>query len=199
MSSSVLFLSKNGWEWVAFLEKWVGVGCFSWKMGGSGSFLSKNGWQWVVFLEKWVGVGESGWEWLGTQFGKALSVLVRNSKASLTSLDWQEHEDSASDNSPFVIGDNGSSNDIIRMKKQRLDNATNTIIGHLNINSFRNKFAFVEDVIKLFDVFLVSESKLHHNITRSFFKKKYDKVTLIGDFNLSSDMFLLKYFCKHIT
>ena len=85
------------------------------------------------------------------------------------------------------------------MKKQRLDNATNTIIGHLNINSFRNKFAFVEDVIKLFDVFLVSESKLHHNITRSFFKKKYDKVTLIGDFNLSSDMFLLKYFCKHIT
>ena len=44
------------------------------------------------------------------------------------------------------------------MKKQRLDNASNTIIGHLNINLFRNKFVFVEDITKLFDVFLVSES-----------------------------------------
>ena len=46
------------------------------------------------------------------------------------------------------------------MKKQRLDNPNNTIIGHSNINSFRNKFVFVEDIINLFDVFLVSESKL---------------------------------------
>ena len=46
------------------------------------------------------------------------------------------------------------------MKKQRLDNANNTMIGHLNINSFRNKFVFLEDIIKLFDVCLVSESKL---------------------------------------
>ena len=45
------------------------------------------------------------------------------------------------------------------MKKQRLDNAGNTITGHLNTNSFRNKFIFVENIIKLFDVFLVSESK----------------------------------------
>ena len=44
------------------------------------------------------------------------------------------------------------------MKKQRLDKASNAIIGHLNINLFRNKFVFVEDITKLFDVFLVSES-----------------------------------------
>ena len=48
------------------------------------------------------------------------------------------------------------------MKKHRLDDANNKIIGHLNINSFRNKFVFVEDIIKLFDVFLASESKLDH-------------------------------------
>ena len=47
---------------------------------------------------------------------------------------WQEYKDSVSDNSPFVLGDSVSSNDISRMKKQRLDNASNTIIGHLNIN-----------------------------------------------------------------
>ena len=45
---------------------------------------------------------------------------------------------------------------------QRLDNSSNAIIGHLNINSFRNKFVFVEDIIKLLNVFLVSESKLDH-------------------------------------
>ena len=66
-----------------------------------------------------------------------ISVLVRNFKVFLTNLDWQNYEDSVSGNSPFVTGDSVFSNDIIRMKKQRLDNANNTMIGHLNINSFR--------------------------------------------------------------
>ena len=56
------------------------------------------------------------------------------------------------------------------MKKQRLDNANNTIIGHLNINSFRNKFVFVEDIMTLFDVFLVSESKLDHTFPSNQFR-----------------------------
>ena len=60
-----------------------------------------------------------------------ISMLATNFKVFLTNLDWQEYEDSASDNSPFVIGDSVSSIDIIR--KQRLDNASNTIIGLLNI------------------------------------------------------------------
>ena len=51
------------------------------------------------------------------------------------------------------------------MKKQRLDKASNTIIDPLNIDSFRNKFVFVEDIIKLFDVFLFSQSKLDHMFT----------------------------------
>ena len=56
------------------------------------------------------------------------------------------------------------------MKKQRLDNANNAIIDHLNRNSFRNKFVFIEDIIKLFDVFLVSESKLHHTFPINQFR-----------------------------
>ena len=94
--------------------------------------------------------------------GTGVSVLATNFKAFLTKLDWQEYEDSVSDSSPFVIGDSVSSNDSTRMKKQRLDNASNTIIGHLNINLFRNNFFFVEDVIKLFGVLLVFETKLDH-------------------------------------
>ena len=41
LGRSVSFLSKNGWEWVVFLEKWVGVGESDWK---------------------WVRVTGSGWE-----------------------------------------------------------------------------------------------------------------------------------------
>ena len=67
-----------------------------------------------------------------------------------------------SDNFSFVIGDSVSSNDIYRMKTQRLDNSNNTIINHLNsnINSFRNKFVFFSDTRELFDVALNCESKL---------------------------------------
>ena len=46
-----MFLSKNRWKWVAFLEKWVGVGESGWEWLGVG----KSGWE-------WLGVGESGWE-----------------------------------------------------------------------------------------------------------------------------------------
>ena len=41
-----------------------------------------------------------------------ISVLAKNFKAFLINLDWQEYEDSVSDNSPFVVGDSVSSNDI---------------------------------------------------------------------------------------
>ena len=36
----------------------------------------------------------------------------------------------------------------------------NTIIGHLNINSVRNKFDPLDNIVKAFDIFLISESKL---------------------------------------
>ena len=62
------------------------------------------------------------------------------------------------------------------MKKQRLENANNTIIGRLNINSFKKKFVFVEDIIKLFDVFLVSESKLDHTFPSNQFRINRHKI-----------------------
>ena len=82
-----------------------------------------------------------------------ISVLVSNFKAFPTNLDWQKYEDGVNANFPFVIGDSYSSNDIVRIKKPRLDYANNTIIGHSNINSSMDKFAFIEDIIKLSDVF----------------------------------------------
>ena len=38
-------------------------------------------------------------------------------------------------------------NDILRIRKQGTENALNTTIGHLNINSMRNKFVLVENII----------------------------------------------------
>ena len=76
------------------------------------------------------------------------------------------------------------------MKKQRLDNANNTIIGHLNINSFRNKFVFIEDIIKLFDVFLVSESKLDHTFPSNQFRISGHKIFRL-DRNLSGGRLIL--------
>ena len=51
-------------------------------------------------------------------------------------------------------------NDVLRIRRKRIDNALNTIIGHLNISSMRNKFVLVEKIIKAFGIFLISESKL---------------------------------------
>ena len=50
--------------------------------------------------------------------------------------------------------------DILRICKQRIGNALNTIIGHLKINFMRNKFILAENIIKAFDIFLISKSKL---------------------------------------
>ena len=85
-------------------------------------------------------------------------------------IQTDKNEDNVSDSSPFVIGDSVFSNDIIKTKRQRLDNASNTIIGHLSINSFRKKFVFVKNIIKLFDVFLVSESKLDYTFPSNQFR-----------------------------
>ena len=51
------------------------------------------------------------------------------------------------DNSSFSLkGPEAFLNDIKKIKQQRVKNANNTIIGHLNINSFRNKYVFAEEI-----------------------------------------------------
>ena len=41
-----------------------------------------------------------------------------------------------------------------------MDNAKSIIVGHLNINSIRNKLILAESIVKALDLFLISESKL---------------------------------------
>ena len=42
--------------------------------------------------------------------------------------------------------------------------AKNTIICDLNVNSIRNKFDTLDNVVKAFDIFLLSESKLDNTL-----------------------------------
>ena len=46
------------------------------------------------------------------------------------------------------------------LKKLRVKHAKNILFGNLNENSLRNKFGYLEEIIKnMFDVFLLSECK----------------------------------------
>ena len=51
-------------------------------------------------------------------------------------------------------------NDLWKIQQQRIIYAKNIIIGHLDINSIRNKFDTLDNIVKAFDIFLISESKL---------------------------------------
>ena len=53
-----------------------------------------------------------------------------------------------------------ANNDVLEIQQQRVDNAKSIIVGHFNINSVRNKFILTESIVKAFDLFLISESKL---------------------------------------
>ena len=53
-----------------------------------------------------------------------------------------------------------ANNDLLKIQQQRVGNAKSIIVNHLNINSIRNKFIFAERIVKVFDLFLISESKL---------------------------------------
>ena len=54
-----------------------------------------------------------------------------------------------------------ANNHLLKIQQQRVDNAKSIIVGHLNINSIRTKFILAENIVKAFDLFLISESKLN--------------------------------------
>ena len=55
-------------------------------------------------------------------------------------------------------------------------NFKNTIIGHLDVNSLKNKFVFAQDLIRDFDIFLISESKLDDTFPNDQFKIDHYKI-----------------------
>ena len=58
----------------------------------------------------------------------------------------------------------------MKIKEQRLEYPITNIIGHLNINSVKNKFDSLIEIIKNFNIFLISESKLDASFPKTQFK-----------------------------
>ena len=88
----------------------------------------------------------------------------------MTNFEWQIDQGIQNDSSPSLNGVKAFLNDIKKIKQHRVKNANNTITGHLNINSFRNKFVFAEEITQAFNIFLVSESNLDNTFPTNFFK-----------------------------
>ena len=47
-----------------------------------------------------------------------------------------------------------ANNDLLEIQQQRMDNAKSIVVGHLNINSVRNKFILAEKLLKPLTCFL---------------------------------------------
>ena len=86
--------------------------------------------------------------------------------ASLSSIN-----ESVSDASNINVNDGPVTDYIYHLKRYRTDNPKNCIIGHLNINSIRNKFEAVECVLNdgLIDIFALSESKIDESFPNTQF------------------------------
>ena len=87
---------------------------------------------------------------------------------------------------------NGKDHDAFSLlRKQRLDYPKNVIFGHLNINSLRNKFESISELIKgNFDIFLINETKLDASFPSNqfamsgykFVRKDRNKFLIIEDY-----------------
>ena len=53
----------------------------------------------------------------------------------------------------------------------KIESPNKLIIGHLNINSIRNKFECLFDIVGNIDIFLISESKLNNSFPNGQFLK----------------------------
>ena len=87
-------------------------------------------------------------------------------------------------------------NNLLRIKQQRIEQAKSTIICHLNINSIGNKFNRLDEIVKAFDIFFISESKLDNTFSSNQFSIRDYKV-----FTRNRDRFgagLILYINKNI-
>ena len=73
-------------------------------------------------------------------------------------------------NSTQSIKSKESSNDLSVLDCVRLNNADSLIIGHLNINSLRNKFEMLREIPQdKLDILLISETKVNSSFSSSQF------------------------------
>ena len=104
--------------------------------------------------------------------GQGKPIFIRNLKNFSKDFDWQSQalDQYVSKSSPLSDSVNDSLSDLVSIKVQQLENFKNLIKGHLNINSFSNKFEMVVDIINNFGIFVIVKSKSNSSFPNSQFK-----------------------------
>ena len=94
-----------------------------------------------------------------------------NSSSKSDSRNYSNRQNKKSAKSVLAV----SSDTLNGLHEQRLNHPKNVIIGHLNINSIRNKFSSFKDlVLKETDICLLSETKIDDSFPNSqFFAEGY--------------------------
>ena len=101
--------------------------------------------------------------------GQGKPIFIRNLKNFSKDFDWQSQalDQYVSKSSPLSDSVNDSLSDLVSIKVQQLENFKNLIKGHLNINSFSNKFEMVVDIINNFGIFVIVKSKSNSSFPNS--------------------------------
>ena len=96
-----------------------------------------------------------------------LPSLVNNSN---NGTNYPSVEIDTSSKSPGEVSDGENVNDLIKLKNIRLANVNRLAIGQLNINSLRNKFEALSDIVKgNLDILILTETKLDETFPKNQF------------------------------
>ena len=91
-------------------------------------------------------------------------MFTKNIVSALNKVAWpQNAKESSSSKSFFDSDDIGAKGNAFKSTKSiKAKHSKNLFFGHLNVNSINEKYVSIQELIKIiFDIFLVSESKIH--------------------------------------
>ena len=104
---------------------------------------------------------------------KSATLFTKNIVSALNKVAWpQNAKESSSSKSFFDSDDIGAKGNAFKSTKSiKAKHSKNLFFGHLNVNSFRNKFVSIAELIKrTFDIFLISATKTDDSFSNAQFK-----------------------------
>ena len=104
---------------------------------------------------------------------KLASLFTENILSALNKVAWPQSVKVNSSFKSFSDYDNirAKGNAFTSTKSIKAKHPKNLFFGHLNVNSIRNKFVSIQELIKrTFDIFLISETKIDDSFPNAQFK-----------------------------
>ena len=104
---------------------------------------------------------------------KLATLFTENILSALNKVAWPQSEKVNSSSKSFsdYVDICAKGNAFTSTKSIKIKHPKNLFFGHLNVNSIRNKFVSIEELIKrTFDIFLISETKIDDSFPNAQFK-----------------------------